>query len=81
VLVDAIRGTSYPQHSSDAMEVDGEQTSPNPLLDGESPVLAIVDRMREARMSMVANAGQYKFTYRTILEGLAMAMTCRGRQT
>jgi hypothetical protein len=71
VLLDAIRRSAGPQYSADRMDIDGERPSPSPLIACEGPVPAIVDLMREARMSMIANAAQYTFTYRAILEGIA----------
>jgi len=80
VLLDVIRQAADRENPSDAMDVDCSSCSSNPLLEDSNPVLAVVDRMREARMSMVANAAQYTFTYRTILEALAKTRD-RKRQT
>lgn len=48
-----------------------------PPLETLHPIKAVVDEMREQRMSMVANSAQYSFTYTAVLEGLANGMTLR----
>ena len=45
-----------------------ERTTP-PILT-ELPTQAIVQEMREQRMSMIANLGQYRFCHEAILQGL-----------
>lgn len=38
--------------------------------DHSEPIKALVDQMREQRMSSVANAGQYAFTYLALMAGI-----------
>lgn len=42
------------------------------------PVKSLVDQMREQRMSSVANAGQYVFTYLALMAGIARDLKDEG---
>ena len=46
--------------------------------DHSDPILSLVDQMREQRMSSVANAGQYIFTYLALLAGISQELAEEG---
>lgn len=46
--------------------------------DHSDPILALVNQMREQRMSSVANAGQYIFTYLALLAGISQELAEEG---
>jgi hypothetical protein len=46
--------------------------------DHTDPILSLVNQMREQRMSSVANAGQYIFTYLALLAGISQELAEEG---
>lgn len=46
--------------------------------DHSDPILSLVNQMREQRMSSVANAGQYIFTYLALLAGITQELAEEG---
>lgn len=46
--------------------------------DHSDPILSLVNQMREQRMSSVANAGQYIFTYLALLAGISQELAEEG---
>jgi hypothetical protein len=46
--------------------------------DYTEPIKALVDQMREQRMSSVANAGQYAFTYLALMAGIRSDLVDEG---